>query len=350
MKEKMSRFLFGKTKDGKEVFGYRCENDNGLKVVFIEFGAIIQNITFPDKNGQPTDIVLGYDNLLGYEDDPYFFGCVVGRNANRIAKGEFTINGITYQMDQNEHELNNLHSGYDFYNKRVWASENTDVSVTFKLHSPDGDQHFPGNMDISVTYEITESNSILMTIKANTDADTICNLTNHTYMNMNGEGNGTIMEHTLLIPASNVTTTDDLQIPDGKIVAVEDTPFDFRTEKKIARDAGSNTHQLTLSGGYDHNFCIDGSGKRLFAKMRGDITGICLTMESDLPGLQFYAGNFIGNQPSQPAKSNHVYGTHSGFALEPQFYPNAVNIPSFESPILKAGEEFISVTEYKLSV
>lgn len=332
------KYLFGKLKDGKKVNAYKVDNENGLRVTFLEYGATIQSIELRNSKGEYVDVVLGYEDLEGYEKDDYFLGCIVGRNANRIRGARFCINETDYYLQKNENE-NNLHSGDMFYKNRIWEGSCQGDKVCFRLYSSDGDQGYPGNMEINVIYELTPENILRMTIEANSDKDTLCNMVNHSYFNLNGHDSGDILGHSLRMPANCYLPNDSEQIPTGEIKNVEGTPFDFRLAKEIGADLG------TING-YDNTFCVPGEGLRHFAEVIGEKTGIRLNINSDMPGVQLYTGTMLGIPEKKSGKNGYVYEAFSGLALETQYYPNSINEPEFISPILKANEKFSTVTEY----
>lgn len=341
---------FNKTSKGDEYSIYTIVNSRGEYVSVTDFGACLVDIGIRDRDGKIVDVVLGYDDVEGYEKDPYYFGAIVGRNANRIAEGRFSINGREYSIGTDPTGTYNLHSSPDVYNKRRWKAKTGEDSVTFSLHSPDGDQGFPGDFDIDVTYIWSDDSELRIKYSGISNQDTLVNMTNHVYFNLNGEGTLDVMNHEVCINADAITASDENSVVRGELMDVTDTPFDFRVAKTLARDAGISHVQLERAGGYDHNFAISGDGLREFARVYSPVTGIGLAVISDLPGMQMYAGNFIGTEGDNPGKSDHKYGVHSGLALETQYYPNAINIPAFKQPLLKAGEDYKSTTIYKFFV
>lgn len=341
---------FGKTSTGEEIFQYTVENENGLKACFINYGAIMTKLFVPDKEGELADVVHGYDTLEGYLNNPGFFGATIGRNGNRIANAQFQINGITYQLDQNEGK-NNLHGGFDGYNKRVWeAQENQQENeVVFTLNSSDGDQGFPGNFKVSVTYKVTSDNGVHITYKGVSDKDTVANMTNHSYFNLAGHTNDSILDHVLWIKGSKfVPVVDSTAIPTGEVVSVKDTPMDFTEPKAIGIEIESDFEQLRFTGGYDHNYAIDkeSEGLEKIAEVKDPKSGRTMEVYTDLPGVQLYVGNFI-NGDGDTCKDGVVYKKRSGLCLETQYFPDSINQENFESPILKAGEEYNTTTIYK---
>lgn len=345
---------FGKSQNGKEVFLYEVKNQNGASVQVTDYGAILVRVNVPDKNGIMTDVVLGYDNVEGYQVNSQNFGAPIGRSGNRIGNAKFVLNNKEYQLFVNDNR-NNLHSGPDYYHVRVWEVSKIDEeknSITFKLFSPDGDQGFPGNFTVYVTYTLTEENAVEIHYEGESDADTIANMTNHSYFNLAGHqaGMGKMLAHYMQIFAEEYTPISDFEaIPTGEYAKVEGTPMDFRTPKIIAKDLEADFEQLNFTGGYDHNYvlCREKGTMRQAAEVYSEDTGIVMDVYTDLPGIQFYAGNFIGHEKG---KGGYVYTKRSGFCLETQYYPNAMNQEGFASPELKAGEKYDTTTIYKFSV
>ena len=342
---------FGQTSGGKKACIYTIRKGEGLARI-TDFGAALVSYMIKDASGKTVDISLGYDDVTGYEKGSSSVGGCVGRNANRIAGVAFTLNGKRYQLAKNEGE-NNLHSGPDVYEKRFWRTEGVSgdgTSITFSLHSPDGDQGYPGNLDLSVTYSFPEEGALQLCWQARSDQDTICNPTNHSYFNLNGHDSGTdVFGHQLQILADCMTPVRKGAIPTGARAEVAGTPFDFRGFKAIGRDKDMESEQLSLTGGYDHNFVLrEAEGKvRKAAAVFSPETGLEMEVDTDAPGLQFYTANFL---EEHTGKGGAAYGPHRGFCLETQFFPNAINIPSFPQPVLRAGEMFRSVTIYRVRV
>ena len=347
----VTKSSFGKAKDGQELSLYTMANSRGMKVSVSDLGATLVSIVLPDKNGRERDVALGFDSPEGYYAGTCFFGALIGRSGNRIDKGHFSINGKEYQLDINDNE-NNLHSGNDGFEKRTWqVGEITDNSVTLLMKDGDGQQGYPGNFQCSVTYTLTEENELFLHYKGSCDQDTVANMTNHVYFNLAGHDSGDILKQELKMSARYYTPVRDSQaIPTGEIAPVEGTPLDFTQGKPIGRDIEADFEQLKFVGGYDHNFVLkkEKGAVEKFAEAYCQESGICLEAYTDLPGAQFYAGNFITPEPV--GKGGTVYGKRSGFCLESQFYPNAINQEGFASPILKAGEHYDTTTCYKLYV
>lgn len=334
---------FGKTKDGVETTLYTITNKNGLSVSALDYGANIVNLIVPDKDGKMADIVLGFDDVSGYEVNGCFFGAFIGRHGNRIGQAKFVLNGTTYELEKNDGE-NNLHGGTPGYHQVMYAAETTDNSVTFTRVSPDMEQGYPGNLDIAVTYELTDDNELKIAYKTKTDKDTLCNLTNHSYFNLKGHDGGTITDHVVTIKANGFTATSDDLIPNGEIVDVTDTPMDFRKPRVISTDVDSDYKPIVLAGGYDHNFVLDkpeGAFEKV-AEVTEPTSGRTMEIYTDLPGMQLYSGNFIEKEEGKA-----VYTKRTGICFETQFFPNSINVPNFQSCLLKAGEEFHSTTVYK---
>lgn len=338
---------FGKLSDGRETWIYVLKNSNGMEIRVSDYGAALVNVFVPDKNGEKRDVVLGYDNALGYEKGDKFFGAIVGRCANRIGGACFTLNGKTYHLEKNDHE-NNLHSGTDFYNKRIWqVKAENDTSVTFLLHSPDMDQGYPGDVDIEVTYTLTEDNEVKIHYYAVPKADTILNLTNHSYFNINGEGSGSILEQEAWISADAYTRADAESIPTGEITPVEGTPMDFRERKLLGKEIDSCYEATKLGGGYDHNWVLNGSGLRKVGELLSEKSGIKMEVYTDLPGMQVYTANFLEDDLG---KNGNVYGRRSAVCFETQYFPDAVNKEQFDGPVALAGETYETETIYRFFI
>ncbi|MBB2183879.1 galactose mutarotase [Lachnospiraceae bacterium MD1] len=341
---------FGKTSKGEEATLFTITNSNGMKVSLTNYGANVVSIIVPDKNGNFTDVALGFENIAGYEENGPGFGSFIGRHANRIGGAKFELNGKVYELDKNDGE-NNLHSGFLGYNKVMYDAEYYEdgdiISVEFSRLSPHMEQGFPGNLDVSVTYSLTEDNELVIEYHAVSDKDTIVNFTNHSYFNLSGHDSGSILDHKVWIKANQFTPTDDGLIPTGELRDVSGTPMDFRTIKRIGQDIDADYEPLKLAGGYDHNYVLDISGAEVekVAELIDDRSGRVMEVFTDLPGMQFYSGNFM--QPVNNSKDGAVYQKRYGVCFETQYFPNSCNIPSFPSCVLKAGKEFDSVTIYK---
>lgn len=337
---------FGENTKGESAKLYTLENANGMVMEVSDFGASLYSLLVPDKDGNLCDVVLGYDDPIGYEGPSgTFFGVTVGRNSNRIGKGKFILNGKEYTLDKNNNQ-NNLHSGLDYYSFRVWdVKETSDNSITFALRSPDGDQGYPGALDMSVTYTLTEDNAVEISYYGVPEDETVINMTNHSYFNLNGHASGNILSHEVWLDADAFTNTDGELIPTGEIVPVDGTPMDFRVKKAVGRDINEAYEALVLAGGYDHNWCLNNRGAYAkVAELSSEESGITMEVYTDLPGVQIYAGNFL---KEELGKQGIVYKQRQGICFETQYYPDALNHENFASPVFKKGEVYKTKTAYK---
>ena len=345
----VTKTVFGKTSDGNEVMMYTLENASGMKVTCIDYGANIVNVLVPCKDGSVKDVVLGFDDVAGYELNPPFFGAFIGRVANRIGGASFELNGVTYNLAKNEGE-NTLHSAEPWYHKLMYDAEVNEAenSVSFMRLSPDMEQGYPGNLNVKVTYRLSDDNGLAIIYDALCDKDTITGFTNHTYFNLDGDGAGSIENHDVKINASFYTATGPDQIPTGELCPVAGTPLDFTTFKKVGQDINADYEPLKVGKGYDHNFVID-KDLGTFGKAAECVGADGLKMEvyTDLPGVQFYSGNNIGNVTN--GKYGNAYGFRSGLCFETQYFPNSCNIQTFPSCVLHANEPFHSETLYIFS-
>lgn len=344
---------FGVTSDGFKASLYILENGNGTVVKLSDFGAVIAAIETKDREGVLEDIALGYRDVSGYEKNPPGFGALIGRHANRIAKAEFTLNGVRYPLEKNDGE-NNLHSGGTGYQKRPWESIVSEgplgPEVCFTLDSPDGDQGFPGNVRVSVTYTLTEDDSLMLSYEALTDADTVLNLTNHSYFNLAGHASGDVLKQKVWIDADYYTESDRELIPTGRILPVKGTPMDFNELKPIGQDIDEDYEALVIGRGYDHNWVLktaDGEVS-LVARMEDEQTGRGMEVYTDLPGVQFYTGNFLDG--TDVGKDGAVYYQRNGACFETQYFPDSVHHENFPSPVLRAGRTFRSQTVFHFYV
>jgi aldose 1-epimerase len=344
---------FGRMPDGQRVEAYTLTNGRGTQVRAITYGAIIQAIRVLDKAGRLSDVALGYDSLAGYLAKSPYFGAIVGRYANRIARGRFILDGRTYVLATNNGP-NHLHGGVKGFDKVVWGAKSFQrgdtVGVGFDHASPNGDEGYPGTLTAHVTYSLTPANELIVEYTATTDRPTPVNLSQHTYFNLAGEGSGTILGHVLTIDADRYTPVDSTLIPTGELANVADTPFDFRTPAAIGARINQPNPQLESGRGYDHNFVLNRSGRGLAhaAHVLEPTSGRSLDIFTTEPGLQFYSGNFLDG--SITGKSGHVYQHRSAFCLETQHFPDSPNHPSFPSTILQPGEKFRSRTVYAFGV
>ena len=338
---------FGQTPDGAAVDLYTLKNAHGLTLKVMTYGAIITEMHTPDRNGVLGDVVFGFDSLDGYLKGHPYFGCAVGRYANRVAKGKFTLDGQTYTLATNNYP-NALHGGLKGFDKVVWAAVSLTVpggvAVKFSYTSKDGEEGYPGTLKAVVTYTLTDANELRMDYEATTDKATVFNLTNHTYWNLAGTGD--IYGHELTLASDQFTPVDDTLIPTGVIAPVKGTPMDFTTAKPIGRDLKqlTNTPQ-----GYDHNFVLRSRGGKLAAcaTVHEPKTGRVLEITTDQPGVQFYSGNFLDG--TLTGKGGRVYQQHHALCLETQHFPDSPNQPKFPSTVLRPGQVFKSTTVHKFS-
>ena len=339
--------LYDTMPDGREVYLYTIENNNGVKAGIITRGATLQSFECPDKDGNMGDIICGFDNILGHINSGTYTGQIIGQYANRLCGGKFSVNGTEYNVTKNEKGITCLHGGGE-YNSAIWnAIIVDDDAVEFTYRSPDGAEGFPGNVDVKVTYVLTDHNELEIHYEAVSDKDTIINMTNHAYFNLGTTANGDILDHELMLNCDYFTPTDENSIPTGEIRSVEGTAFDFREFKKIGKDIKADDIQLTQCRGYDHNFCVNGeAGKlRLVAKAKDEKSGRKLEVSSDLPGVQLYTGNFMNGETG---KNGIGLDKHFGFCLETQYYPDTPNHPEFPQCTFKAGEKYKSLTIFKV--
>jgi len=338
---------FGKTPDGQEVELYTLASINGIRAKITNYGATLVWLEVPDKDGKPTDITLGYDKLDGYLTRHPYFGSTVGRYANRIGGASFKLNDVEYKLATNNGP-NHLHGGIKAFDKVVWKLENIKAEsdkalVKMSYLSKDGEEGYPGNLACTVTYTLTKDNELKISYEAETDKATVINLTNHSYWNLAGQGNGDILGHELMLNADKYTPVDEGLIPTGEIRSVKDTPMDFTKPMTI----GSRIDQV--EGSYDHNYVLNGGGGTLAlcARVYEPNSGRTMEIYTTEPGVQFYTGNFLDG--SITGKSGKVYKKHYGFCLETQHFPDSPNKPDFPSVVLKPGDKYTTTTVHKFS-
>ena len=350
----ITKQVLGSTKKGETVTLYTMKNRKGAEASVTDLGATWTRMLVPDRDGNLADVLLGYDTVESIYENAGSMGAIVGRSANRIKDGVFTLNGVTYQLAKNNGE-NNLHSGPDLYSRRMYQAECQSMEdadmVTFRLLSPDGDQGYPGALKIAVTYTLTGDNALIIEYKLTAvDKDTIVNFTCHPYFNLAGHDRGNALSQELWIDADYFCEAAPDTVPTGRLLKVDNTPFDFRSPKPIERDMGADIPQLRYTNGYDHNFCLNHQVGRMFlsATAYDPKSGRFMELYTGKPGLQLYTGNFLN--PEVAAKEGAHYHPGDGYALETQFFPNAINTPEWEQPILEAGKTSYSLTTYKFSV
>lgn len=341
--------------DEQTVHIFRLQNKNGISLEAMEYGAILLNISIPDRSGKFENIVAGYDSAQSYFNDKSYFGAIVGRYANRIASGRFNLNGKEYTLLKNEKNINHLHGGISGFNKKIWkgsvvSTKGGDKAVQFTYNSPDGEEGYPGNLNITVTYTLNDSDELRIDYKATTNKPTIVNLTNHSYFNLTGDFNSKISDHQLEINADSFLTVDQNLIPTGNPVPVKGTPFDFRTTKSVGKDIFVPDSQfIYCNGGYDHNFVLKKGpvykGLSFVARLSDPMSGRIMEVYSDQPGVQFYTGNFLDG--SVTGKKGCIYNKYGALTLETQKYPDSPNHPQYPSTVLLPGETYQQHTVLK---
>ncbi len=347
----ITRKGFGNMADGRGIELYNLTNSQGMRVAITNYGGTVVSIVVPDRNGKPGDVVLGFDNLEGYLAKEPYFGALVGRYGNRIGNARFKLDGVEYNLPANDGP-NSLHGGLRGFDKRVWTAreirgEHPALELTYL--SKDGEEGYPGNLSAKVVYSLTEDNALRIDYTATTDKDTVLNLTNHSYFNLAGEGNGDILKHQIMINAERFTPIDSTLIPTGELRKVENTPFDFREPALIGTRIDADDEQIKFGKGYDHNYVLNRSGASLSlaARVTDSESGRVLEVLTTQPGLQFYTGNFLDG--SIHGKGGKSYGRRSAFCLETQHFPDSPNKPSFPSTVLKPGETYRESTVFRFS-
>jgi aldose 1-epimerase len=351
--DSMQKWGFGTLPNGRDTTLYTLTNASGMQAAITNFGGTVVSIKVPDKKGKFDDVVLGFERIDNYAAKMPYFGAIVGRYGNRIAKGKFSLDGKQYTLARNDGE-NSLHGGLHGFDKALWnvnAVLNKDEpQLILEYTSKDGEEGYPGTLKVTVTYTLTNNNELRIDYHATTDKPTVLNLTNHTYFNLAGAGNGDILSHELMINADNFTPVDKTLIPTGEIRAVSGTPFDFTKSTVIGERINDKDEQLKFGNGYDHNWVLNKDDKKLTlaAKAYEPESGRVMEVFTTQPGVQFYCGNFLDG--SNIGKGGKAYKRRFGFCLETQHYPDSPNKPSFPSTVLRPGEEFDSTTIYKFSV
>ena len=353
-KSKMQKQAFGKTADGQAVDLYTLTNKNGMEVAISNYGGTVVSLKAPDNKGKFDDIVLGYDKVKDYEAGKAYFGAIIGRYGNRIGKAKFSIGKSNYTLATNNGE-NTLHGGNVGFNRRVWTAKDvsgpTGAALELIYLSKDGEEGFPGNLSCKVVYTLTEQNSLKIDYSATTDKETVVNLTNHSYFNLTGQGNGDILQHHLLLHADRFTPVDAGLIPTGELRPVKGTPFDFLKPTAIGARINQDEEQIKLGMGYDHNFVLNRGIKNgalaLAAVVHEPTTGRVLEVWTTEPGVQFYTGNFLDGTGT--GKGGKPYARRTAFCLETQHFPDSPNHPAFPSTLLKPGAHYRTTTVYKFS-
>ena len=352
--DSVSRASFGTAPDGKPVDAYTLVNAHGIRARILTYGGIVQTLETPDRGGAMDDVVLGFDDLQGYVRSSPYFGAIVGRYGNRIARGRFTLDGRTYTLATNNGP-NHLHGGLKGFDKVVWAAQSfrgdSGVGVTLTYTSPDGEEGYPGTLHAKVTYSLNDRDELSMEAEATTDKATPVNLTNHTYWNLAGDGKRDILGHLLTLESNHIVPVDSTLIPTGQLMPVDGTPFDFRSPTAIGARIEDPHVQLRYGQGYDHTFVIDrasGTGVKHAVHLTEPTTGRTLDIYTTEPGVQVYSGNFLDG--TVVGKHGHVYRRRYGLALETHHFPDSPNQPSFPSTILRPGETYRTRTVWRFGV
>lgn len=337
----VTTFPFGTTAGGEAVTAYRLTNSAGASLTVLDYGATVQSLCVPNGQGGFTDVVLGYDTVKAYEENGGYLGATIGRVGNRIGGATFSLNGVRYDLARNDGD-NHLHGGNRGFDKQMWQVSPGENALVCTRLSPDGEEGYPGNLQVQVTFTLTEDNTLSIQYDALSDRDTPVNLTNHSYFNLNG--GGSVLEHRLYVNAERFCENDGGCLPTGQLLWVEGTPFDFRTPKTIGADIGADCEQLRRGGGYDHNFVL--SGKHA-ATLYSPDSRIELVVETDLPGMQVYSANSL---TERKGKAGATLAPRDAICLETQLFPNGMNCYGFPSPVLRAGQKLHTETAFHFQV
>ena len=343
---KISLEPFGTLHDGQQSTLYTIKNEAGMSISVCDYGACVVRVIVPDRLGKFSDVVLGFDSVTSYLNNPAYLGAICGRMANRIAKGKFTLHDVEYRLTTNNGN-NTLHGGSNGFDSRLWKGEMLANGVRFSYLSPDGQEGFPGSLQVYVDYCLDDKNKFSIEYEMISDADTIVNLTNHTYFNLAGHNSGSIFEHSLQMFAEFYTPLTSKLVPTGEIRSVDGTPFDFRNSKPIGREIEYDCEQLKWAGGYDHNFVLDKPERdklSLAARVMHEATGRMMEVWTTMPGIQFYTSNCLA---CEKGKNGSKYKAHDAFCLETQLFPDSMTWTHFPSPILPAKMPFRSRTDYR---
>ena len=343
----ISKNEFGFDKEENRVYEFKLENKNGHYITVLNYGATLRKIVVSDKNKNLVDVCLGYNTVKEYEESDGYLGAIVGRHANRIKNGKFALNNVAYTIATNDRG-NHLHGGIKGFDKYIWDYDIDNDKLIFTRESKHLEEGYPGNLKIKVVYEFNDNNELIIKYEAVSDEDTIVNLTNHTYFNLNGEGSGSILNNTLNLKSSYYTENDEKCLPTGKILTVENSPFDFKSPKKIGENINDDNIQLKNGAGYDHNFILDSKDDLKYAGyLYGDESKIKMEIYTTCPAVQFYSGNVLTNRVG---KGESNYSERTGLCLETQYYPNSMEHKHFPSIILKKNDLFKEKTIYKFLV
>lgn len=347
----IDRETFARLPDGREVSLYTIRNDSGASASITDWGGTLQSLKVPDRAGEMADVVLGFPKAESYIDNTTYIGALIGRVGNRIGCGLCRLNGQPLKLNANSNGQH-LHGGNEGFDRRLWTAALRPEAgqLELKYISPDGEENYPGTLDVTVTYALSNDNALTIHYTAVSDKDTLCNLTNHAYFNLSGEGSGQVLDHEVMIAADRFTVTDENLIPTGELRSVEGTPFDLRGGAPLGErlPLWEDDPQMKLAGGYDHNFCLNGEGMREAAWVYSPKSGIRMTVETDQPGVQLYTAN--GLNGGSPGKCGRAYGRWEGLCLETQNYPDAINHPLFPSPVLRALQRYDTTTVYRFGL
>ena len=347
----MEKRAFGRLPDGREAALYTIANKAGGSVSISDFGGTLVSLRVPDREGRLTDVLLGYSDVSGYFPNAGYLGALIGRVGNRIGRGLCQLDGRALHLNANSNG-HHLHGGNEGYDRKLWTASALPEAGQLVLEylSPDGEERYPGNLRVKVTYAFSEDNALSIHYAAICDRDTLCNLTNHAYFNLSGEGSGDVLDHLITIAADRFTVVDQDCIPTGELRSVEGTPFDLRKPVRVGDGLKyqDSDQQMAFGKGYDHNFCLNGAGLRQVASLYSPLTGIRMTVDTDQQGVQFYSGNTL--EGVNPGKCARRYGHREGLCLETQNYPDAINHPDFPSPVLRAGRRYDTTTIYRFEV
>lgn len=349
----ISKKLFGFTPKGDQVDIYTLSNSQGSTAEIMSYGGVLVSLRVPDREGKLADVVLGFDSLEGYLGVNPYLGAIVGRFANRIENAKFELNGVEYKVAKNDGN-NHLHGGIVGFDKVIWGAKIVEKdgqnSLELTYTSKDGEEGYPGNLNVKVTYTLTDDNALTIDYFAVTDKDTVINLTNHSYFNLSGQGSGNILKHKLMINADTFTEANKESIPTGKIISVKGTPMDFTELTVIGEGIDADYDQIAYAGGYDHNWVLNVSGKspEKAAEVYDENSGRVMEVYTTKPGIQFYTANYL--ESSIVGKGNKPYEKRGALCLETQYFPNSIKHKNFPSPILRAGDEYKHTTIYKFSV
>lgn len=340
---------WGKLDSGEQIDLYILKNSQGVEAAITNYGGRVVSLKVPDRNSNFADVVLGFDNLAGYVGPNPYFGALVGRYANRIANGEFTLNGTRYHLACNNGN-NSLHGGLKGFDRVVWSAQDASTALELRHLSKDGEEGYPGNLDVVIRYTLSDDNELKIDYEGTTDKDTVLNLTNHSYFDLAGEGSGKVLDHVVTINAEKFTPVNENLIPTGELRNVEGTPFDFRKLSPIGARIDEKDQQLQYGEGYDHNFVLNGSrgNLSLAARVLEPHSGRVLEVFTTQPGMQFYTGNHLDG--SVRGKDGKTYGFRSAFCVETQHFPDSPNHPEFPSTELKAGQRYQGTTVFRFSV